>query len=390
MQYILSIIILVFCGVVVGLMYLLKPEPETVQPETAIPVVEALTVEPKTVQLVVHSQGTVTPRTETMLTPEVSGRIVAVAPSFETGGFFEKNDVLVWIDPSDYIAAAAKAKADLARARLNLAQEKAESEQALEDWNNLGRGTPSDLVLRKPQLAEAHARVESARSDLELAELNLERTEIKAPYAGKIREKHVDVGQSVQRAASIASIYAVDYAEIRLPISDREAGLIDLPLAYRGETAPETKPKASLNSQFGGRQYTWEGIIDRVEDVIDTRSRLIYLVAQVADPYAWKNATDRPPLRVGLFVEAEIQGKTIENAFTIPRLALVEKDTVLVIGSDSKLRSRKVDVLQSDETSAVITSGLETGERICVSPVEFVIEEMPVSVGSPKSLRSSK
>jgi len=303
-----------------------------------------------------------------------------VAPSFETGGFFEKDTTLVWIDPSDYVAAAATAEADLARAQLNLEKEKAEAEQAIEDWRNLGRGQPSDLVLRKPQLAEARAMVAAAHSALELAKLNLERTEVKAPYAGKIREKYVDVGQSVQRAASLASIYAVDYAEIRLPISDREAGLIDIPLAYRGETVIEEKPSVLLKFQFGGQPYTWEGVIDRVEDAIDTRSRLIYLVAQVADPYSRGSTPDRPPLRVGLFVEAEIQGIKVENAFTIPRLALIEKDTVLIIGTDSKLRSRKVTVIQSDENSAVITSGLEPGERICISPVEFVIEGMPVSI----------
>ena len=379
----LPLFVLGFFAVIAVLLVLFRPKPEVVdQMRTGIPVVEAFKVEPRAVQLTVKTQGTVAPRTETLLSPEVSGHILELSLNFQSGGFFEKGEVLVRLDASDYEAAVADATAALARAQLVLAEEEARVTQALEDWKELGwsQESPSDLVLRKPQLAEALANVDATRAALDLAKRNVERTQIKAPYSGRVREKMVDVGQSVDRSTVLANIYAVDYAEILLPISNQEVGLLNVPLQYRGESESADKPRVVLKAYFGGQTYRWEGLVDRTEAAIDTRSRLMYLIAQVPDPYGRGGEYDRPPLHVGLFVEAEIEGKVVSAAFEIPRTALVDKDTVLIIGPHDRLSSRRVKVVRTDRHRAVITEGLEAGERLCISPLEFFIEGMPVLV----------
>ena len=385
-RFLLPLVILGICVGIAALLILLRPKPEVVEARPAIPAVEVFEVQPQTVQLTVKTQGTVTPRTETLLSPEVSGRVLELAPNFESGGFFEKGEVLIELDPLDYEVDAAEAAATLARAQLALAEEEARGIQALEDWKELGRSQdmPSDLVLRKPQLAEARANVVAAQATLELAKRNVDRTQIRAPYEGRVKQKNVDVGQSIERSTVLATIYAVDYAEIRLPIANQEASLLNLPLQYRDDSSPTDKPNVLLKGMFGGQVFTWEGVIDRTEGTIDTRSRLIYLIAQVADPYRQSDDHARPPLHIGLFVEAEIEGKAIPQVFEVPRTALVEKDTVLIVGPDDRMRSRKVKVLRTDVQTAVITEGLEAGERLCISPVEFVIEAMPVLIYHPE------
>ena len=379
-RYLLPSLVLIGCVGVALSMLFFRPKPQVAPLQPSLPVVEAITVSPQCYQLRVSTQGTVAPGTESLLVSEVSGRILAVSSHFKSGGFFEKDEVLVQIDPVDYHAAEAEAAAELATSERVFAEEVARAQQALEDWEALGQGSAGDLVLRKPQLTEARSEVQAAAAELKRAQRNVERTQVKAPYDGRIQEKSVDVGQHVERATVLARIYAIDYAEIRLPLSNQEVALIDLPLPYQSPAVERSKPKVILTATFAGQRYQWEGFIDRVEGRIDVRSRLLYLVARVADPYRRKVVQDLPPLEMGLFVEAEIYGKWIEAAFVVPRAALFHTDRVLVIGDDRKLRSRNVRVVQTDDQVAVIDSGLKPGERICISPIPFFVEEMPVVV----------
>ena len=153
---------------------------------------------------------------------------------------------------------------------------------------------------------------------------------MKAPYTGRIRTKSVDVGQFVSRGAPVARVYAVDYAEVRLPIPDAELAYVDLPLAFRGQAGDAKGPKVTLRAQFAGREHTWQGRIVRTEAEIDPQSRMVQAVARVADPYGQGGRPGRPPLAVGMFVEAEIEGRWTSSV-VLPRVALRGGDTVYVI-----------------------------------------------------------
>ena len=332
-------------------------------------------------QLVVSSQGTVSPRTESELVSQVSGQVIEVAPQFAPGGFFKKEDVLIRIDPRDYEFSLSRLKALVAQAQLRLAQEEAEASIARQEWERLGKEEePDPLVLRIPQLAEAETSYEAAQAELNQAELNLQRTKIIAPFDGRVRVKKVDVGQVVIPGVPLATIYAVDYAEVRLPVPDDEIGYLDCCLDYRTQNPAELDIDVKLSASYGGNFYKWSGKIVRVEGEIDPLSHMITLVARIKDPYGRGVQSERPPLAVGMFVEAEIIGRRVDDVAVIPRSALRGEERILIIDKDNKLHFRKVEVLRADFETVIISSGLNEGERICISPLEAVVDGMEVRV----------
>ena len=286
-----------------------REEPETKPIEIPPLLVRVIEAQPETVALQVYAEGTVAPRTESQLVPEVSGRVVEISPSLAVGGFFEEGEALIRIEAREYDLAVIRANAAIAQAKLRLATERQEAEVARKEWQDLGRGEPNPLVVREPQIAEALAALASAEAILEQAKFDLERTVVRAPYAGRVRSKQVDVGQFVQRGAPAATLYSVDVAEVKLPIPDAQLEFVNLPLAYRGGAENARGPEVTLSAQFAGREHKWRGRIVRTEGEIDPATRMVHAIAQVEDPYAPGRDARRPPLAVGMFVEAEIQGR---------------------------------------------------------------------------------
>lgn len=377
----LSLFILLVAGGLAFTMWSFREKPEKKDAVEVLPTVETLVLYPETMALEVEAQGTVEARTETRLTAEVSGLIEWVSPAFEDGGFFEPGEVLVRIDPLEYEARLAEAKSQLAQAALVYEQESALSEQARQDWENLGRGEATDLVLRRPQLAGARANVEAAEAALKIAERNLRYTSVRAPYAGRIRTKLVDLGRAVNaRSTPLADIYSVESAQIRLPLSSKDVGFLNLPEAYRDQKEVGPRPSVRLQADYGGKTYTWEGTIVRTEGAIDSRSRLVNVIAEVEDPYSMRVSQGeiRPPLKVGLFVKAIIQGRQLENAYRIPRSAVKEGSQVYLLDRENRLQSRKVTVVKRDADQAIVTAGLSPGDRLCLTPLLFFVEGMQV------------
>ncbi|NBB79740.1 MAG: efflux RND transporter periplasmic adaptor subunit [Verrucomicrobia bacterium] len=373
MKTLLPILILLAAGGVTVLLVVFKPEAAEAAPERPITSVEVLTVVPESVQLTVRSQGTVLPRTESDLSAEVSGRIIEVADSFRAGGSFRQGDVLVKIDPSDYEAAVAASRAELANAELALAQETALAEQAAADWAALGQGEPSDLTLRKPQLAQAEAAVESARANLKRAERDLARTELAAPFDGRVLSTSADLGQFISAAPAtpVARIFATDRAEVRLPVTAREA--------ERLETRDRRRRYITLEKANTPDSPTWTAHFARLEATIDPETRLLYVVAALDAPF--KPTAEHPePLRRGQFVNAVIEGRALSDTFVLPRYALRGSDTVYVATPQDTLETRRVEIAQSDAEQVIISGGLEPGDRIVLSPIAYYVENMPVEV----------
>lgn len=368
-----------------------EPEPRKFPQRVTLPEVSVYKLEPVDYQVWLRSQGTVQARTESSLISEVRGRVVGVSPSFRAGGFFEKGETLLEIDKRDYETAVISAEATLARARLALAEEEANAAQARTDWERLNPGIePPELVSREPQLAQARADVASAKARVDNARLNLERTTISASYAGRILEKSVDMGQFVNSGSVLAEIYAVDYAEIRLPLSEREIGYIDVPELYRDESDPvHAMPKVALTTTIGNSILEWSGRIVRAEGAFDVQSRQLFFVAQVDDPYR-KQGDGRPPLKVGSFVQARIEGKIIEDVIVIPRELYRKNEYVVVIEEDGTLRRKSIEIEWSDEESLVVSSGLNPGDRVCLTQLSFPSEGMKVAVVSEDGIDVAK
>ena len=356
-----------------------RPEVETQAPTITPPGVRATVVTLETVRISVVSQGTVRPRTESQLVPEIAGRVTWVAPSFAAGGFFEEGDVLFRLDRFDYEQAVVTARSQLAQARLRLAQEEAEAEVAQREWDALGRGDPRELTLRKPQLEDARASVAAAEANVERAARDLERADVTAPYAGRVRTKSVDIGQFVTVGAPIATIYSVDVAEVGLALPDEELAYLDLPLAYRG-AANLRGPRVVLRTTFAGARYEWGGRVVRTESEIDPVSRMVQVVAEVQDPYAAGPDPRRPPLAVGMYVEAEIEGRAFTDIAVIPRAALRGRNQVLVIDPENRVHFRDVEILRATTESIFIEGGISAGELIAVSALDSPTDGMLVQV----------
>jgi len=359
--------------VVAGLVMVAKGKHSEKKPEKESAVlVETVEARLRSLNLSVVSQGTVRPRTETVLVAEVPGKIVAVSPNFIAGGFFHQGEVLLQIDDSDYHTGVKRAQAELASRKAQYADQKARSDQALKDWKNLGReGEPSDLTLRKPQLAEALAAVQAAEADLQKAERDLMRTSVKLPYEGLVRTKQVDIGQYVAPGTPLGVTFSIATAEVRLPLSSRDMAYLQLPSATNLQQAH--RPKVRLTADSSGISGEWQAEIIRTEGVVDEASRVIYAVAEIVDPYAVLGQSHQSELRVGTFVRAEIQGLRADNVIVLPRSVLRPDDTVLVANKERKLEIRPVDVLRAEPETVYISNGLDPGERVITTVMDSPI-----------------
>jgi len=361
-----------------------RPEVETEVREQVVPLVRTLIVKKEDIRLSVFSQGTVSAKVVTDLVPEVAGKVTFISPSLVVGGFFEKDETLLRIDPADYELALIRAEAEVAQMTLRLEQERAEAAVAVKEWGELGKGEEaSPLVLRIPQVAQAEAAVAGAEAALRQAKRDLERTDITAPFVGRVRQKNVDIGQYVGRGQAVAQLYSVDVAEVRLPLPDEDLAFVRVPLSYRGDEETSLDgPEVLMRARFAGREHVWKGKIVRTEGEIDRSTRMLYAVAEVLDPYGHGQVPGRPPLAVGMFVEAEILGNWLKGAVVLPRAAIRGTDQVYVIDSEGKLQFRTVDVFKNERERVVVRGGLEEGESVCISPMETVVEGMGVRVAN--------
>jgi len=374
----LPLAILGVCGYAGWWLIVNRPATPTTEAPPALVRVEGTRLKRESYPVRVRSQGTVQPRTRSTLLPEVAAKVVEVSDSFKPGGFFKEGETLLKLDPVDYETALVVARAALAQAEVVLAEEGAKSAQARENWRALGKaGEPGALALRLPQVARAQADVEAAKAQIAKAERDLERTVIRAPYDGQVLEQLVDLGQYVNEGTSLGRIFATDYVEIRLPLPEREMRFLDLPEHFRDGTVPGGGAPVRLRSVVSGQPATWNGSVVRVESAIDESTRQTTAVAQVVDPYA-RREDGAPPLRIGQFLEAEIEGKTLVNVFVIPRRAVRAGNEILLITPQNRLQRVAVDPILGDTEKIVVSA--ETGKApregdvLCLTPIPFAAE----------------
>ena len=386
------VLVLASIAVVVVLVGLQKGKDAERKPEIEQGIlVDVITAEVSSLNFTVNSQGTVRPRTETSLVAEVSGKIVSVNPDFVAGGFFRKGDVLLEIDPSDYRTGLKRAEAALASRQAKLADETARSEQAMKDWKNMGKqGNPSDLGLRLPQLEDAKANVSAAEADVQKARRDLERTRITLPYDGLVRQKAVDIGQYVTPGTRLGTTFAIDTAEIRLPLTQNDLSYLNLPSETEVNAASKSYPPVVLRAEQGSHVGQWQARIIRTEGVVDEASRVVYAVAQVVDPYAVLGKSTQKELKIGTFVQAAIEGLAAENVVVLPRYVLRSDNTVLALDDQDRLQILPVEVLRSEPREVYISSGIEDGTRIITTTLDAPLPGVQMKVNIPQEAGTSE
>lgn len=358
------------------------PEAERADNTVAPAAVFVSEAEPQQVQLSVTTQGQVAPLIEIDLTAQVSGRITFVNPSFVQGGYFEAGEVLIQLEDADHRLAVTRAQALVSQRQQQLIREEAESELAREEWEDLGDGQASALTLREPQLADARAQLAAAEASLAEARLNLSRTRISAPFAGRVRAKNADLGQFISPGSRLGRVFATGTVEIDLPLSDGELTLLNIPLAFQA-SADTPGPQVELSAIIGGERRVWAGRIVRTDSVINTETRTLSAIVQVDDPYGAAAEAAGAPLAVGLFVSAEIMGRSIDRAYVLPRSALRGANRVYVAEPDATLSIRQVEVIDSSPDRVVLASGVSEGERVITSPVRGAVSGMAVRALGP-------
>ena len=374
----------------------MKPEPEVITPETRPLLVDVLQVSPTNLAISVQAQGVVRPSSRTSLVSEVSGRVMTVAESFSAGGFFRSGDVLLRLDDRDYSARLKQAEALVAQARSVLAQEQGRVAVAEHEWQQrTRRNTVGEearrLALREPQLLEALAQLESALAGLDQARLDLERTVVIAPYDGLVEARQVDIGQYVTAGMPLGAILAVEDAEIRLAIPESKLGYLSLPAAHRRSKG--NRPAVEISHSLDGETRTWQAELVRTEGVLDERSRSLFVVAGLQDPYGLYRelaSEDFAPLRFGMFVDARIEGRRVDGVISLPRAIIRPGNLVWIVDDSNRLQEREITLLRTDGAEILVTGGLDEGDKVCVTSVGPVLPNTPVSISSLIRQESSR
>ena len=382
-------------------MNLLKPDAvKAAEPEAAM-AVKTEVVNSARLEMRVESQGIVAPRTRTTLISEVSGAVLDVSDAFVVGGTFKTGDMLLTLDPTDYQVALQRAEAKLISFKALMELEKARSVQAEKEWGMTGRPKSEAplLALRKPYLLEAQANLLQAEAEVRQAKVKLAKTIIKAPYAGMVSKKLADIGQFVTTGTRIGETFAIDFVEIRLPLTEKDLTMME----GLSSKATLAGTDVILSGTVDGMNSSWPAVIERSEGVVDQLNRSQYIVARVPDPYgvnrtavkgqtASTESTDKKqaPLRVGTFVKASIQGKVLNGVFKIPRSALLEGSRVGLVDENSLLQIISVIVVSTDDDHYYISEGLVNGQEVIISALGTPIEGLKLRVRNNLSVGGAK
>ena len=364
-----------------------KTAPKEKAKRNNIPVISIKNVDIKPLTLTVASYGLALPKYETELVSQVSGAVTELADAFVRGGFVKKGDLLARIDPSDYEAELINAQATMANARAALEQEIAQGKVAEREWKRIKDTSPTELSLRKPQLAQELARVKSAQAAELVAQRNLERTEIRAPYDALIDSRNIGLGSFVRSGTLLGKVLGVDVAEIRLPVANKQFTF----LQDGGLNA-----QVSLVAEASGEEHRWQARIIRSEGVVDNDSRMTYLVAAVEDPYLLKvaqsqasNSPTSARLRFGTYINAHIEGIKLPKATKVPRF-LVKNNKVPTLSATSTINFKPVVILRQDEGEVIITEGLDQDDKLIVSALDYPFDGMKVALPTEKTIDNLK
>jgi RND family efflux transporter MFP subunit len=381
-QVFFSIVMLAGSVVITTILYLNRPATIIEEPVRTIVTVDVTEVVKQNLRIPIQAQGTVTPLQETSVMSEVNGRIIEVSPSFIVGGFVSKDDVLLRIDPRNYETSLLRAEASVKSAQSNLAQETGRAKVAEQEWKKTPRGkqrtqASKDLYLRKPQLDQALAQMLAAQADLNTARDNLERTSISAPYDALIRTKHSELGQFVAAGTPLVDIFSVEYAQVRLPIPQNKLEYLELPeLGTMQNGSP-----VDLYTEVGGQVKHWNAYLHHTEGVFDARSRVLFSVARIEDPYGLQYP-HAEPLRIGTFVNARIKGKELVDIVRLPRYIIRAGNNVWVIDETGLLRTRSVTLLRTGGDFVYVSAGLNDGELVSLTTLDNSFEGAQVRIES--------
>lgn len=364
----LPFLVLLIGAAIAAAMIKNRRSPEKIDRVDRGALVKFMVAEKSSRQVTINSTGTVQPRREVTIAPQVSGQVIFVSPDFVTGGFFNKDEVMFEIEKIDYELALEQARAALAKREFELSSVESRARIARREWQRLKKDQEppaNSLALYEPQLKDARANLASARAALRQAELNLARTRVTAPFNCVIRSESIDVGQYVRSGNNVAVVAGTDTAEVIVPVELDDLHWLFVPGAGgSGKSSP-----ATVSLEIGTRTYSWPGKLDRRLGEVDPQGRMVRLAVEIDDPYLLKKTADpdQPVLSIGSFVAVAFQGKEMREVFALPRPALHQDNTVWVMTPADLLKIKKVEIARLEREEVFVSAGLEAGERIILT-----------------------
>lgn len=377
--------LLILAAGVGGALYLKNSAPRTQKraPTKLSPTVQALTVKRSDYQIVVTAMGTVIPDREVLLKSRVSGEVVEIHPEFTEGGFLKKHTKVLQIDPLDYELALARKRSAVTDAEYSLKLELGHQAVAKREWELLNEGKPAqnmekELALRQPHLNKVRADLTAAEAELKAAMLDLERTQIRAPFNAMVRSKSVDLGSQVTPQEALAELVGTDTYRIQVSIPvDR------LEWIYTPSQAGDPGSKVRI---IYGQGHERSGRVIRLMGDLATEGRMARILVEVVDPFGLNASTqDRTPLIIGEYVRVEIQGHKLDGVFEIPRTALRDFSSVWLVGKNQTLEIRQVRPIWRDPKIVLLKDALKPGEHVIVSDLAAPVEGMMLRVDASKS-----
>ena len=374
-KYLRPILIIAGATLIASALYVLgRVSPQPIEKPSPMDVnVQILT--PVNYEIKIKSTGTTTPITQTILTSEVGGEVIYRSKKFSEGSSVISGEILAKIDDTDLQLQYKNALLQLASAEVQFAVQEAESEIAQEAWEKVGEGTAKELVAKKPQLKQAKAALEVAKAQVDSAEKKLNKTEISAPYTGRIQNINIDLGSTILPGQPVGSMYTSNEIEVTLSVKDSDLQFLDIPMDGR-KLNPDQKSLVVIKSLYKGKMQEWEGNLERVDGIIDPMTRMIKLIANFKNNFI---EDSQPILPIGLFVEAEISGKTLMDVFILPNTALTPNGELLVVNKNNELEIRKVNIITKTKDYILVKEGMMSGERIVVSKLSIATNGMLVN-----------
>ncbi|MEN8256861.1 MAG: efflux RND transporter periplasmic adaptor subunit [Thermodesulfobacteriota bacterium] len=367
-KFIFPILILALAVLVALAMVKGRKAPKRISPVSQGPMVETMAVKLVDLPVKIRATGTVAARRHVEIIPQVSGVVTKVSPNLVLGAFFKKGDLLLEIEQTDYVLALEQARADLSKAQLDFALIEGKAVIARREWQMLRKEetVPRPLVVYEPQLASAKATVASAKAKVKLAEVNLGRTRIKAPFNCFIRTKNVDFGQYLRAGTMILEVAGTDAAEIVVPLPLADLPWLDVPRQNNGKQGSQ----ATISMAVGSEKFTWQGFLSRALGEVDAKTRMVDVVIVIDDPYLLqKKALHGRELALGSFVQVEVQGRVLPQVARIPRKALQGEDRVWLVDDKNQLVQREVVIARKEKESVLIDKGLIDGDLLVLTPV---------------------
>lgn len=374
-------IVVVILGIVGAIVLIkLKKPIRRIEQDVQAPLVKVEQLYMRDIPMIIQGYGTVNPKVEVDIVPEVSGKVVYIHPELKVGGLIRGNEQILQIDPRDYELAVRQADAAVIDARVKLETEQAEADVARKEWSELHPGSEptSPLVLREPQIRKAKAMLESAEAQFDVAKLRLERTGISLPFDVLVTSEKVDLGQYVVIGQPLARAYGTDAVEIEVPLEDDELAWFDVfenSIFADSQRGSFRRTPAEVRADFAGTKNTWDGYVVRTTGQVDRTSRMISVVVEVVNPF--KITNDRSPLLPGVFAEVLIEGRILRKAIAVPRDAIREGSKVWLV-NDNRLYIQPLDIVRADKDFAYIVSDVDNNANVVISSLDTVIEGMKV------------